>query len=139
MSGLAAVLAGRRTPGLAVWEEAAEPADVRHTVEQSGWAFAHVDGWGHRSRADLLAALATALALPDWFGHNLDALDEALGDLSGPTVLLWDGWGPLARADGATFAVVLEVLGERAGHGGPPFAALLRGEGPPLPGVPRLE
>ncbi len=34
-----------------------------------------------KSQKDLLAAIAVALAFPDYFGHNLDALDECLQDL----------------------------------------------------------
>jgi len=35
-----------------------------------------------RSKRSLLAALAKALDLPDWFGHNWDALQDCLMDLS---------------------------------------------------------
>ena len=35
----------------------------------------------HSSKDDLLAAIAEALVLPDYFGHNWDALEECLQDL----------------------------------------------------------
>ncbi|HEX6100896.1 MAG TPA: barstar family protein [Thermoanaerobaculia bacterium] len=33
------------------------------------------------TKADLLAAIADALALPEYFGHNWDALEECLHDI----------------------------------------------------------
>lgn len=34
------------------------------------------------SKGELLAAIAHAIQAPDWFGHNFDALSDALCDLS---------------------------------------------------------
>ena len=45
-------------------------------------------------------------------------------------LLLWDGWGPFARADLAAFRTTLAVLRGRADAGkGGRFAVLLRGDG----------
>ena len=90
----------------------------------------------HR-QGGFLAAVGEALEFPDHYGRNLDALHDCLRDVPGPTLLLWDGWGPLAREDRRTFDVVLELLRERAA-GEPVFSALLRGEGPEV-GVPALD
>ncbi len=61
------------------------------------------------------------------------------GDSEG-WLLLWDGWGPLAREDERAFSVALSVLGGRvnADRGGP-FVVVLRGDGPEVPGVPSLD
>jgi RNAse (barnase) inhibitor barstar len=136
VSGLAAVLAGREPVGLYAWESGLTEAEVRHAVEHAGWSFAVVDGWTHQDKAALLTAMAATLAFPGWFGHNLDALADCLADVATPTVLLWDGWGPLAREDPATFGSVLEILAERTTTD-PAFAVLLRGDGPPVD-VPTL-
>ena len=55
-------------------------------------------------------------------------------------MLLWDGWGPFARADPQAFSVALSVLGTRvnAERGGA-FAVLLRGDGPDVAGVTSLD
>jgi len=125
MSGLAAVLAGRHTPGVHRWASALDVADVRHAVEHAGWAFGYVDGSGVESSRETLRAIGEALAFPSHYGVNLDALNDCLRDLSGPTVLLWEAWGTLALADPARFATIVELLGSVAA-----LEVLLRGAGP---------
>jgi hypothetical protein len=144
MSGLAALLAGRKEPGIFRWHGAFDVQDVRHTVEHAGWRFAYVDGWHEESSEEFLTGIGAALALPDGSAKSFDALADGLqdvvaGDSSG-TVLLWDGYSPFARADEQAFSVALSVLGTRvnAERGGP-FAVLLRGEGPDVSGVPSLD
>lgn len=129
MSGLAAVLAGRRAPGVHRWESALAVTDVRHTVEHAGWRFAHLDGAGAETRGDVLDAVGVALAFPDHYGVNLDALHDCLRDLPGPTVLLWEAWSGFARAAPGDFARVVRVLDER-GSSDPQLEVLLRGPGP---------
>ena len=43
-----------------------------------------IDGRDIRSEDDLHDRLAEGLALPDFYGRNLDALEECLFDLDGP-------------------------------------------------------
>lgn len=131
MSGLASVLAGHHEPGVFQWHAAFDVEDVRHTVEHAGWTFGYVDGWTGGSESDFHVGIAAALAFPDYYGGNLDALWDCLTDLAEPTVLLWDGWGPLAHAEPDRFPRILRVLHDRAVEV-PPFAVLLRGEGPEL-------
>ena len=144
MSGLAGLLAGRFEPGIYRWHGGFHVPDVRHTVEHAGWRFAYVDGWHGDSKAEFLAAVGEALELPDDYGQNFDALADHLADVvdgdSEGVVLLWDGWGPLARADEQAFSVALSVLGTRvnAERGGR-FSVLLRGDGPDVAGVPSLD
>jgi hypothetical protein len=143
MSGLASVLAGRTPAGIYHWHGAFDVEDVRHTVEHAGQAFGHVDGWTHPTKAEFLAAVGETFAFPDYYGQNFDALADLLHDVGAGgtgTVLLWDGWGPLAREDEKAFSIALSVLGARvnADRGGP-FTVLLRGEGPPVAGVTDLD
>ncbi len=138
MSGLAAVLAGHQDPGVYLWHAAFEPDEVRHTVEHAGWTFGYVDGWVGEDEADLHAALAATFGFPDWYGGNLDALWDCLVTcVTEPAVLLWDGWGPLARAEPDRFPRLMRVLHDRTLEV-PSFAVLLRGEGPELD-VPSLD
>jgi RNAse (barnase) inhibitor barstar len=137
MSGLAAVLAGRHASGLYRWHAAYDADEVRRTVEHAGWQFGYVDGWHDQDRRAVLTAIGRALAFPDYYGRNLDALWDCLTDLAEPTVLLWDGWSTLARADQETFGKVRAILIERAALA-PPFTTLLRGEGPEVD-IPSLD
>lgn len=133
MSGLAGILAGHHAPGVYLWHAAIDPADAAHACEVAGWGFGQLDGWTCPDKAAVLTAFGPALGLPDWYGANLDALEDSLRDLTGPRVLLWDGWSTLAESDRDTFDTVLEILGERAGESaGSAFVVLLRGEGPEL-------
>lgn len=144
MSGLAAVLAGHEAPGIHLWHGAFDVADVRHSVEHAGWGFGHVDGWtGADSKAAFLAAVGKALDFPDHYGQNFDALADCLHDIGAGrdgVVLLWDGWATLARADEKAFSIALTVLGSRVNaERGVPFSVLLRGDGPPVPGITSLD
>lgn len=143
MSGLAAVLAARHEPGVFRWHAAFPPAEVAHTVEHAGWAFAHLDAWPTDSKAEFLDRIAKALNFPDHFGGNLDALADSLSDVGQDgtgVVLLWEGWGPFAHADEKGFAKAVGVLRERAEdkeRGA--FVVLLRGDGPDLPDLAWLD
>lgn len=131
MSGLAAVLAGRHAPGVHRWDSALDVADVRHAVEHAGWVFGYVDTVALDESTDVLRAIGDALdGVPDHFtGRSLDAFNDVLRDLTGPTVLLWDGWGGFARAEPERFALVVEVLGRRDPDD-PLIEVVLRGPGP---------
>lgn len=137
MSGLAAVLAGRHAPGVLRWHAAFAPDDVAHTVTHAGWGFGHLDGVTASTKVEVLSALGRVLAFPSYYGENLDALADCLADLD-RTVLLWDEWAYLARADEGAFQAVLDVLEERADDTSRPFVVLLRGDGPDLD-VPSLD
>jgi RNAse (barnase) inhibitor barstar len=137
MSGLAGIVAGHISPGVYRWHAAFDAPEVQHAVEHAGWRFGYVDGWHEQSTAEFLTAVSATLEFPEHFGHNFDALGDCLSDLAEPTVLLWDGWAPLARADEDAFVTVVRLMSDRAGSA-PPFAALLRGEGPEVD-VPSLD
>ncbi len=141
--GLEALLAGRVPAGAYRWPGSPKASEVRGTVERAGWRYAHLDGERVGSKAELLDALGVALSLRGLHGRNLDALEECLRSLPGPTVLLWDGWGSLARAEPHTFTAVTTLLSAPAAPrpGRDPRPAtwvLLRGTGPDGLGVPDL-
>ncbi len=130
MSGLAAVLAGRHEPGVHRWESALDVADVRHAVEHADWTFGYVDGVTLAEREEVLLAIGHALSFPEHFrGKSLDGLNDCLRGLTGPTVLLWEGWGPFAREKERAFKRICTVLGRRD-PGNPALEVLLRGPGP---------
>lgn len=74
--------------------------------------FADCDG-----KDAILDRFAESLAFPDWFGHNWDALADALMDLAtwqpaAGHVLLVHGTAHLEADPGSGFAVALEILDE---------------------------
>ncbi|NTV93883.1 MAG: barstar family protein [Thiobacillus sp.] len=87
----------------------------------------------------MLAAVAEALALPDWFGHNWDALQDCLADLSwrdgGVTLVIGQADLPAALAPDS-WPVLLDILADVANYWrgqGRPFAVFLQGGHPPYP------
>ncbi len=138
MSGLAGVLAGRRGAGVHTWHSALHVPDVQHAVEHAGWRFGYVDGVALEEKDQVLRAIGDALEFPEHFrGKSLDGLRDCLRDLDTPTVLLWEAWGPFARAHPDVFGRVLKVLGARDGDDAA-FEVLLRGPGPEVD-VPSLD
>lgn len=84
------------------------------------------------SKTGFLDAVAAALSFPGWFGRNLDALADSIGDLSwlprGPLVLVWERPETLRVADSSTYAAVREILAqavEESRDGPRPLTVLL--------------
>ena len=46
-----------------------------------GWRLARIDGSDAKTAKAFYSQLAEALDFPDYFGHNLDSLDELMNDL----------------------------------------------------------
>jgi hypothetical protein len=55
---------------------------LREAAAEAGLALIEVDLCNHQGKGEFLAAIAAAIQAPSWFGHNFDALADALGDLS---------------------------------------------------------
>lgn len=72
-----------------------------------------LDGGAFSSREELHAGLAESLQLPEWYGGNLDALADCLGDLCEETELR------ICRSG---------LLRERLGDYAPRLFGLLRGQ-----------
>lgn len=139
MNDLASLLDGRRAPGVHRWHDEVALEELAAVVSVAGWSLAVVDGREAPSKATFLAAVGCALRFPETYGQNLDALADLLDDLPGPTVLLWEEWGVLARAEPRTFATLARLFSDRcADPDRPGFAVLLRGDGPEESGLPEL-
>ncbi|MGI8458691.1 MAG: barstar family protein [Propionibacteriaceae bacterium] len=94
------------------------------TVAGSRWHAAHVEPADDLPQA--YDEIARALALPGWFGANLDALWDCLTDLRTPTALLWRRWDALENAHPLDSGRLLEVLRDRTAQA-PDFAVVLGG------------
>jgi RNAse (barnase) inhibitor barstar len=70
-----------------------------------------LDGHEIRSKAAMLDALAKALSFPDYFGRNLDALNDLVNDLPpGEHTLVWRAPDALRKADPDAYGQILEIL-----------------------------
>ncbi|WP_353508655.1 barstar family protein [Intrasporangium sp.] len=65
-------------------------------------------------KRSVLSEFASALALPAWFGHNWDALVDALRELSNDDQrrieLVWDHAHALRENAPETYALVVDIL-----------------------------
>jgi len=55
---------------------------LHDSVQRAGFVLFESDIATAHGKGEVLADLARAIKAPDWFGHNWDALADALGDLS---------------------------------------------------------
>jgi hypothetical protein len=56
--------------------------ELRESARDCGFALFDSNLADARGKGEVLAELARAIKAPEWFGHNWDALADALGDLS---------------------------------------------------------
>ncbi|MBO1767506.1 barstar family protein [Allobranchiibius sp. GilTou38] len=85
---------------------------------RAGWHVVHLEAWG--DRAAFLRECARAFDLPDWFGHNWDALADSLSDVQQlpGTLVVWAGARGLTDDVRAT---ATEIFADRADAGPAPF------------------
>lgn len=99
------------------------PVEVlRGNVMLSESLLLEVDLAGMHGKGELLAALAKAIRAPDWFGHNFDALADALGDLSwldgrekGYVLLLLNG-GDTLGLNAAEHEALMEIFNDTVNY-----------------------
>ena len=148
MSGLAALLAGRRAPGIYRWDSHLPLADVAHAVDHAKWHAFVLDGLAVTGAQDFLVAIGGACEFPDNYEPTWDDVASCLRDLSWVErakgrVLVYEGWEMLALTDADAWAAAYEVLSEAVdewAESETPFAVLLRGHGSAVPtfGIPEL-
>ncbi|MFI6321282.1 barstar family protein [Nonomuraea sp. NPDC050556] len=85
----------------------------------------------HRVTGDSVEAfmdsIAAALAFPDYFGRNLDALYDCLADLTGEHVVVWVSPSALRKADPDGYTAVASVLADAVADG-TGLSVLFRGD-----------
>lgn len=95
-----------------------DKAGLIAAAEADGYASFRIDLQAATDKDELLATIGKAMGFPDWYGRNLDALADCLGDLSwqpadGYLVLLehCDGIHGFAEAD---FVTALQIFEQAA-------------------------
>jgi RNAse (barnase) inhibitor barstar len=118
---------------------------IQSAAKKARYAFFHIDGKKIERKEQLLNAFATALRLPDSFGHNWDALEECLRDLeagdSDGYVIYFEHIDGLLAAHPDQFETLVEILRDAVEawkEDGTPMVVLLSGAKSPK-GVPKLK
>ncbi|KRC63433.1 hypothetical protein ASE12_00865 [Aeromicrobium sp. Root236] len=121
------VLAGRVSPGVYAWRGRRD-RDLVGEATAAGWQALGLDTRGVTSYDEFYDRVAASWSLPEWFGRNLDALFDALADLTAqPTVIVWDGLRELADVDPVQTSAVVEVLRDATGQA-PALVVVVRDE-----------
>ena len=121
----ASLLEGTTSTGLFSWRGDPD-RDLAGEAVAAGWRALQLDTTEVDSVPAFYDEVATSWDLPEWFGRNLDALFDVLGDLTDlPTVLVWDGLRELSDVDPMHAAAVLDVLRDAAGQAST-FAVIVR-------------
>jgi hypothetical protein len=85
--------------------------EILDATRGSALHVAHIDLAGPAGKDALIGRIAKALAFPEWFGANWDALEDCLSDLSwmtaGGFVLLIEGAAQLPLAERGTLVDIL--------------------------------
>jgi RNAse (barnase) inhibitor barstar len=89
-----------------------DPEPLIAAAQAIGCAVFRINLAGARDKAGMLDAIGKAMAFPEWFGHNFDALADCLTDLN---------W---ASADG--YFILLEHCDGIHGHAESDFVATLQ-------------
>jgi len=140
-----ALFSGAVAPGVYRASLRTAAATLAHAAERHGWRAFHLNGSDLATKAQFLIASARAMDFPSHFGHNWDAFEESLNDMSwAPAqgyLVVFDGVAHFAQAQPDEFGVALDILREsvkRWQKMGIPLIVLLRGAGRTANAVPRL-
>jgi hypothetical protein len=108
-------------PGLHPLRLHAACDELCHEAGQAGWQCYCVDGLAVHDKASFLSAIAGALRFPSYFGHNWDAFEECLNDLSWEStasskgfVILFDKAGGFAHAHPDDWATARSIFTDAA-------------------------
>lgn len=107
---LRSMLSGDTPPGLFEWC-GAPSADVAGEGRAAGWIVRELDTREVQDADQLYDQVMASWELPEWFGRNLDALWDVLGDLAAsPVLVVWDGCAELSAVDPQLAQNLLELL-----------------------------
>lgn len=114
------VLAGAQPPGIYRLRSRARAGSIAQAVERHGWRPFVLDGRQIADKATFLAASAAAMRFPSYFGHNWDAFEECVNDLSWEGapgyVLLYDNVKHFAATQPAEWATARAILAHAIAH-----------------------
>jgi hypothetical protein len=111
----------------------ARPDPILATITDWGWYAGYINGKFVNDKETFLHAAGQALAFPSYYGHNWDAFEEMVKDLSWAAspgyVLLYDDVYHFASAQPEQWQIALSILQSATAHWQSekvPFYVLLR-------------
>lgn len=97
-----------------------EPAGVKPAATSAGLAIFRIDIGRVQSKKEFLLRIAKALNFPEWFGHNWDALNDCLTDLSwlggSGWVVIIENAKTFAERHPEEFATVVQIFKSATEH-----------------------
>ncbi len=121
------LLAGSTSRGIYRWIGGQE-RDLSGQAVDVGWEALSLDTSAVNDQDGFYEELSISWGLPPWFGNNLDALFDILGEITSvPTVLIWDDLGHLGAKQPDFTAAVLDVLRDCVEQA-QTFSVVLRGD-----------
>lgn len=110
MNELTPLFLGFVGPGL--WSVTEVGKSDQEFAQTLGLAWLEVDLSDVDSKETLMTALKRDLGLPDYFGRNWDALDECLGDLEGPLLIVVKNAATIMGSDPGSATQLAEILND---------------------------
>ena len=139
MTRLQQLLSGDIVPGVYRYSSRAAGKSLCQRIDQAGWLCFCIDGRAIIDKLSFLNAFAAGLNFPAYFGHNWDAFEECLIDLSGVSlsdkkgvVILYDYAGLFAWAEPHEWSTALDIFKQAVAarlYTSAPLVVLLRGAG----------
>jgi RNAse (barnase) inhibitor barstar len=118
---------------------------LRRQASTAAASFVVLDGQVISGRDSFFLEIARAMAFPDYFGHNWDAVYDCLTDPSvmpaDGVVIVVDGFDHFARAEPEQWSIGLRVFRDACAFWQPlatPLHVLINGLGYHAPGTPAL-
>ena len=143
---LDALFSGDMQPGIYQLDMSLRPGTICERAAAHGFACFYLNGARVFDKASLLTETAAAMAFPGYFGHNWDALEECVNDMSWADaegyVLVYDHVAVLSgnHADVVnTFLNILRAAVDSWSQQSRPFYVLLRNTGILPQAIPSLE
>lgn len=110
------ILAGDLTPNLYRVHADINPDHLVVPLSEAFWRGFYIEGQVVKTKADFLRMAGAAMEFPSYYGHNWDAFEELITDLSWIEargfVLIYDSVWPFARHDPAGWRQARTILAE---------------------------
>lgn len=114
------IVRGDIAPGVYRIDTGVRPDPLVDALQAHGWRVFVIDGKMVKDKTAFLRVAGQALAFPDYAGHNWDAFEELINDLSWAAApgyaILYDGVYPFAAAQPRAWRIARDILQASVGE-----------------------